>query len=376
MTRSRPGVLRRYGPRLALAVGSLVVLPAATEGLLRLAWNNPYRLEEVGQVYVRLHRPGLRGTVSAERIYAGGGDVVVATDGERAIRSGADEDAVTAIALGGSTTESALVPQGQRWPDLVPGGARNFGVSGNSSVDSYWNLRFLADSLEPPVTTVYIDHAVNDLRAYLIAGADAFTLEAWRQEPVDLFSIDNPGQRVLFGLAVRDSWLLSLLRFTERELRGRRIFDAYLANHQVQAGLPELEETGFRKFRALLREDLLPARRRVYSRLAAFASEREIEVVMCTQPHAYRPDFRPFDTDLRLCPVVDGRRLTLEQSATVMDMINRQNASLAARHGWQLADAAARFAALDPSPLFYDAVHLTPEGSRLFADCVAEALEP
>jgi hypothetical protein len=241
-------------------------------------------------------------------------------------------------------------------------------------VDSCWNLRFLADSLEPPVTTVYIDHAINDLRAYLIAGAEGFTLEAWRQEPVDLFSIDNPGQRVLLGLTVRDSWLLSLLRFTERDLRGRRIFDAYLANREAQADLPKLGEPGFRKFRTAVREEFLPARRRVYSRLAAFVRERGIEVVMCTQPHAYRPDFRPFDTDLRLFPVVDGRRLSPGQAAAVVATLNRQNVALAARHGWRLADAADRFASLDPSPLFYDAVHLTPEGSRLFADCVSEAL--
>jgi hypothetical protein len=368
------GLLRRYGFRLAAAAVSTVLLLAAAEGLLRLSWSNPYRLEAPGESYVRLHRPGLRATVSASRLYASGGEVVVATDAERAIRAGVGAVCPSAVALGGSTTESALVPEGLRWPDLVPGGARNYGVSGNTSVESYWNLLHLTGGAVPQgIERVYLTHAVNDLRAFL-GNVGEFSVESWRQPPVDLFSVDDPGQRLPLGLTIRDSWLLSLIRFTERELRGRTIFDSYLANRAAQAGLPVLGEAGFRRFDRQLREELLPQRAVVLERLAAAAAECGLEVAACSQPHAFRADFDSFEADLRLYPVVNGRRMTIEQAAAVMAAINRQSMEIAARFGWLAVDTAACIAGEDPDPLFYDSVHLTPVGSRVFADCLATAL--
>lgn len=373
MTSTGLGLLRNSAWRLTAAAVSTVLLLAAAEGLLRLAWSNPYRLEVPGEAYVRLHRPGLRATVSARRLYAGGGDVLVATDAERAIRAGVGTVRPSAVALGGSTTESALVPEGLRWPDLVPGGARNYGVSGNTSVESYWNLLHLTGNPGHGIERVYLTHAVNDLRAFL-GDAGELSVESWRQPPVDLFSVDDPGQRLAFGLTIRDSWLLSLIRFTERELRGRTIFDAYLANREAQAGLPVLGEAGFRRFNRRLREELLPHRAVVLERFADAAEEHGLEVVACSQPHAYRTDFDAFAADLRLYPVVNGRRMSMEQTAAAMAAINRQSLAIAARLGWRAVDAATCMAGEDPDPLFYDSVHLTPAGSRMFADCVAAAL--
>lgn len=67
--------------------------------------------------------------------------------------------------------------------------------------------------------------------------------------------------------------------------------------------------------------------------------------------------------------------MTVAGSRRVRRWAARLALIVAARFGWRPADAAACFADLDPSPLFCDAVHLTPEGSRRFADCVAAAVK-
>lgn len=359
--------------RAALGLGSAVAFLVICEVVLRLVWANPYRLEPMPEPYIRLHRPEMRASVSARYLYPDGGRVEFCTGPDRAVVSGKENRGTFAVALGGSTTESALVPEGSRWPDLVAGSPRNYGVSGNTSVDSYWNLRFLTALPEGPIETVYLTHAVNDLRAYLSEGAKAFDVETWRQPPVDLLGIDQPGQQVAPGVAIRDSWLLSFLRFTEREVRGRSIFDAYLANRNSQAHLPTLDEASFRGFRHGLRTRLLPARARVFGRIADVAGSVGARVVICSQPHAYRSDYRPFHDDLRLFPVVKGKRLSTSQAAEVMGILNRQNMAVAEQHGWRAVDAAAVFAVEDPSPLFYDSVHFTPSGSRLFAEVVTRS---
>ena len=233
--RTRTRIRGRLFGKILLAVFSAVFVLGACETALRLAWTNPYTLERAGPHRFRLHRPSLHATVTARDLYAGGGEVRFATGSDRAVGSGREDFSSAAIALGGSTTESALVPEGGRWPDLVAGGARNFGVSGNTLIDSYRNLRWLVDSGEAAIETVFLTHAINDLRALLSEGPDRFTVDAWSPAPVDLFSIDNPGQRVAFGLSIRDSWLLSALRFADREIRGRIIFNAYSHNRDSQA---------------------------------------------------------------------------------------------------------------------------------------------
>ncbi len=361
--------------RIALGVFSSALLLMVAEGALRLVWSNPYVLELDPKPYFRLHRPAISAAVSAEGLYERGAALRFATDADRAIRGGSTKARSTSIALGGSSTESALVPEGQRWTDLLPGGTRNFGVSANSLVESYWNLRFLIgeEGLQPE--RVFVMHSVNDLRALLIAGAESFSVDRWRQAPVDLFSIDNPAQTVAFGISIRQSSLLSFIRFRQGELGGRVILPTSLHNRDAQMRLPTLGDDAFVRFREALEQDFLPMRTTVFLKIAAFAQAKELRIAILSQPNAYRVDYRPFDHDLRLYPLVDGKKMTLDQAAETMTIINRHSLLVAQHHGWDAADVAGCFSRHDPSNLFYDSVHLTPEGCRALADCVADELD-
>ena len=59
----------------------------------------------------------------------------------------------------------------------------------------------------------------------------------------------------------------------------------------------------------------------------------------------------------------------------MLAFINRQTLEFARSNGVAAIDVSGAFATHDPNPLFYDSVHYSEKGARLFASIVNRALE-
>jgi hypothetical protein len=361
---------RRLAVRIVAAAAVALLVLALLELAVRAFWVDQYDLPGGSstvtvlhqQKPTRLHAPRLQLTMRADGIYTAAGAVRFRTDARSALLAASAPahdrfDRGVAVALGGSTTECALVPEGQRWPDLLPQPAVNFGVSGNTSMHS---LRSLVALLPLLPRRVYVMHAYNDLLALTRRG-DALDLAAYESGSLDLYAAERPtgwvGQSRLFRLLTH--------------LRGELVGRFYLAHYQAlvaaQSVQPWLEERDFEQLLALVPSALLPQRTVILEEMARLCAAANVELLLLTQPHAYAAAGLE-GPDLRTSFVWREHRLTFAQCARLLDAVNDHTRSVGDRLGVRVVDVARGLAGRDVSSLFYDQVHYTPEGCRVLAD--------
>jgi len=353
-----------------------LLLLAFLELGLSFAWENPYLVvNEPTPQHTRFSLKNMTAYAKVNKLYQGDHNIRFAITEEMFIDSGQPNETKETIAIGGSTTECGLVPEGQRWPDLLTPPALNYGVSGNSSIDGYYNLKHLIQSQNPPPKKVFFMFAVNDLRVYFNKGADGFNINGWKEHSQNpLAAIDQIDKTIFLGISIKDSALLSFVKYHTTNLIGRSFYSSYYTQRVNQEGLENLSTAEFNSVLKTFREQFLPAREDVYKALGKLATKNKIEIIFLTQPHAYREDYRPFQNDLRLFPVFEGKKLNLQQTAVLLAELNSQTKQLADIFGHKKIDAATCFDKRPPSELFYDSVHYTLEGSQQFAKCVNESL--
>ena len=358
----------------AAALSLPFVALTLAEVALRAWWANPYRpSHRAAGDYSRLQPHPFAMYLNTDGLYAGGGRIRFAVDKHLAVSDGRPLSKPKRVAtLGGSTTECMLVPEGQRWPDLLQPRAANYGVSGNTCIDSCHNLRYLLTGDVPRPGRVLLMHAVNDLSAFLRFGPERVRLGAWRQAPFEPFRHED--RALPLGFRLGDSWLVSFVRYHVNCVKGRRACDALLKSHAAQAALPHMPPELLARVVEKLKADFFPSREQTLWAIGHLAHLSSVELVILTQPHAYHPDYTPRRHDLREFPVGDGYLMTVEQSAQVMGMVNDHNRQMASALGCVLIDVAAALAKTDPTPLFFDSVHLTPEGCRRAAKCINKGL--
>lgn len=344
----------------------------AMEVLLRLLWANPYLLNYEAGDNVRFHPKNMRGYFKVERLYEGEHRIRLKVLDNFAISDGR-EHKKEAVCLGGSTTESALVPEGLRWPDIINPPCYNYGVSANTLIDGYRDLRHLVQEGVVTAKKVYIMFGVNDLRAFLLKREVPFDTNGWLNDPLGntLSTIDKADTGLPGGIRIKDSSLLSFILHNYQNIRGRAFYSSYLKQVKEQAALQVVSDKEFDVFLKELREDFLPKRMEVYQRIRDFASgPKSLSVTYLTQPHAFDEDFTPYADDLRLYPVYKGKKMTLLQASMAMDVINAHTREAASLFGHKVIDVEACFRGKPLGGLFYDSVHYTLKGSRQFAQCV------
>ncbi len=353
--------------------GMTIIFLSCLELIFRLFWTNPYLLHNEISQYTRFHPRGLNFHIRADKLYENGGKVRFRINSDFALTDGND-NRKDCLALGGSTTESALVPEGKRWPDLLDVPTRNYGVSENTLYDSYQNLIYLVKYGNIVPRYVFILHGVNDIRAFLYHSGNSKHFFSQPSGPVNPLSIDNPGRSLLLGLRIMDSYLISFTKFQYKELFDRFTYRSYLAQRLRQSELDTLTESDFQIFADGLKQKLLPQRWQVLIALDSLSREYQFNLVLLTQPHCYQNNFRPYIYDLRLYPIFEGKKLSVKQAAFIMDIVNDQSRVFAESYHLKLIDMASIFRSSDPGPLFYDSVHFTPKGCRLFADTINKNL--
>ncbi len=356
---------------------SPIFILAVLEFLLTAFWENPYTLTNNHEQYTRFYP---KGTVAYaqinNRLYEGYHRVRFAVGNRLAISDGLNQNK-KAASLGGSTTESGLVPEGQRWPDLLKIPTFNYGVSGNTSIDGFYNLKFLIENNIISPEYVFVMYGINDLQAFLSEGADNFKIKGWNK-PSDnpLVIIDKADQELFFGIRIKDSSILSFLKYYVNNFSGRVFYEAAYKNRKNQEQVDSLTYEEFNVFLENLKNQFLPMRKNVYLEINRFIKEHKLALIFLTQPHAYRKEFQPMGkgNDLRIFPIVQNKKMTLKQSSIVMDIINNQTREIAQLLDQKLIDVEVCFSKLPLGQLFYDSMHYSLNGSRQFAKCVNQYL--
>ncbi len=336
-----------YLKRALLTLLSLAISVLLCEGLLRLAWDNPYLgAKQEPVVRLRIHLPLQDVPVDRSAIYPDSPTVAMRIDERGYIRPSrrfADPDATVAF-LGGSTTECAAVDEDLRFPALVSRlleerrGLRvntlNAGTSGNTVHDSLNVLinHIIADRPE----VVIMMHATNDIGN--LARRGSYRLA----EPSD-------GRAVLLWLIRKSSAYSSLIAALRRWLRWERLkprpFEQRIPGPGQQVEIDS---------------DRFVVRLRAFVRVArAFG----IEPVLMTQPEStVRTPLSPDWLDPRAQELFNReiRRVAVEEGAVLIDLVRHLFDHV---EGWD-----------EPMKVFYDGIHVTNSGSRIYAEHIAERL--
>ena len=353
-----------------LLIPFLIVL--GLELFLQLFWKNPY-LDKPLEISARLHAKNMSISVTTEGFYPYEEPILFRTLEDRSIYGGTIEQENEFLALGGSTTESSLVPEGQRWPDLLNPPALNYGVSGNYLVDSYYNLIYLHENLVPSPTMVTIMHAVNDLEFFVNRGSQEFDVRNWShplENPLAIF--DNTDRHFIPGIRVSDSSIMSLITYLRNNTGARSIIEPYIAQKRSRDVMSFLDDETFQKLRSQLISEFLPKRLSVLEQIYEAAENFEISLVMLTQPHAFIEDYTPPVQDLRVTPEWQGERLSLRQTSELIELINTQTKMSAKERNVKVIDLAKCIGVKEVGPLLFDSVHYSLEGSRTVAECINE----
>ncbi len=346
--RRRRGRLSLYLKRALLVLFSFALSALLCELILRLAWDNPYqgRVQHERVVRLRMHAPLEEVPVDRSAIESDSPIVKVRIDERGYVRPTRRFPAAdaTVVFLGGSTTECAAVDEELRFPYLVSElletrhGLRvttlNAGAAGNTVHDSL-NLLLNHVVADRPDVAVMM-HATNDIG--MLAARGSYHLS----EPVDI--------RLPLLWLVREgsnySSIFAALRLWQRRERERpRKFG---------------EQGEWERERAAVDRGEFAARLRAF---VAITRAFGIEPVLMTQPlTSVRTPLTPNWVDPINQEVFNHeiRRVAAEEDVVLIDLVRYLFDHV---EGWD-----------EPMKVFYDGIHVTNFGSKLYAEHIVERL--
>lgn len=337
----------------------------AGEVFLRVFWRNPYSEQPIALDYsgfVRLQLPNVDVQYDVTGLYPGRSTVRFRTGEDGRVLHAKSNSGPVVNFYGGSTTENRYVPEGSRWPEVIPRiEARNWGVSGNHLLDSYLNFQFHLEKMPPPDYVVFM-HAVNDFSARNVFEVAQYVKTMGQSRR----SNQRVGERLYlfdFGKNFYEIWF------------GVSNVKEKIRQNFTVSTVKAIDEKGYQEFRRGRILPFLENRTKVLENLLHLAESRKIKMVLVTQPHAYGSNYIPrVGEDLRDLPVIDGGYyLNYEQMGRVLDLINENTRHFAKSYRVPLIDVDRAFDALDVSDLFYDGVHYTEKGSLTFGRIVSSA---
>jgi lysophospholipase L1-like esterase len=332
-----------FSGRLLLVLVSLGVSLLASELILRLAWTNPYRGERPEVlIKLRMHHADRSLPIDRRDVYPDSPVSTIHTDARGYIMPGRrfERPDATVAFLGGSTTECSAVTEELRFPALVSTllearslrvNTLNAGNSGNNTQDAL-NLLLNHVVFDQPDVAVLME-AANDIG--VLAGEHSY------QRSI------SAGSSAIRGLLQVASSHLSLAG----ALRGWLAPPTLRGDPQGRANLPrELQRLPTAEYEKRLRA------------FAGLCRAFDIEPVLMTQPAismrtALTPEWLELKNQERFNNIV--RAIAAEENVVLIDL---------ARHigeveGWD-----------QPMRVFYDGIHVTDEGSRIYAEYIARRL--
>ena len=336
---------------LGLLLLSSAIALLLGELALRALWHNSYSGERAYVVDLRL-QPASRAYLLDRSLLDPDEPLVPIRTDERSYLLPSfrhDRPDVTVAFLGGSTTECAAVRENLRWPALVGTYLAETGLnvntlnaahSGNTLHDSI-NILLNHVAQDRPDLVVLMN-ATNDVG--LLVQKGSYEMRSGR--PLSFEHV------VRWTKQTASSWsyVAALLR--------RALADPAARPFDNAAGLARRNDP--------TRAEKIPTDLYV-ERLRAFVGVTRglgAQPILLTQPLAdIRNEFTPAWADLNAQERFNEfvRRVGRELDVPVIDLARE----IAATPGWN-----------EPMKVFYDGMHVTDEGSRLYARVVADRLEP
>lgn len=349
---------------LILVLIALIIFCFTGEVFLRIFWSNPYSVQPIAQHYpgfVRLQLPNVDVQYNIKDLYPERSVVRFRTNQDGSVFSTKTGIGPVVHFYGGSTTETRYIAEGYRWPELILGiNGKNWGVSGNHLLDSVLNFEFHLLEMPPPDYAVFM-HAINDFSARNMFQIDSY-LKTMGQSRRSNIKVGERFYLLDFIKTLHEIW------FGESNVKEKIKQNITISKSRVSA----LNEKEFLFFLDKVIKPFLENRTKVLENLLRVAQNKNVKIVLLTQPHSYGLNFIPLEgEDLRDRPLIDGPNyLTHEQMGTVLDLINENTRSFAKSHEVLLIDVSSVFASLDVSEFFYDGIHYTERGSLTFGQIV------
>ncbi len=330
---------------IAIATGMSLLM---AEGLLRVAWNNPYVGEKADvRLKISIGHAGTDRVVQRSLIDADPPPVRLRTDDRGYILPVDLHTAPTATVtfMGGSTTECVVVQEKLRFPALVSTvladkglkvNTRNAGRSGNSL---HHSLNVLLNRVAPDrPDIVVLMHATNDIgylnlpAGYRPAMGSPDTLGSWLKWPAQV-------------LSSRSSLVVLMREVLLRRATGGGSADN--RDHKSSSTAPVRHEPYARRLRAFI----------------GICRGFGITPVLMTQPLAVTrnkltPGWADPTNQDRFNDVI--RRVAKSERVAVIDLARELPRKVA---DW---DKMGR--------VFYDGMHVNDAGSRVYAEIIADAL--
>lgn len=277
------------------------------------------------------------------------------------------EQRLTIVTIGGSTTESLFLSDGQTWTDALARDldsefrdlwVNNAGLDGHTTFGHLVLLRSFVLRLAPKV-------------AIFLTGANDVALDAANTFDAGI-ELSPSGARALVSRAAAHSEVVSLglnlaraARARERGL-GHSEVDLAAARHLV------LDDAVMERTAADAAASL-PALRSRIEQLVALTREHGIHPVLLTQPALFGEGVDPA-TGVELSTVQVNGRGNGRLEWRLLEAVNDVTRSVARERRVLLIDVARTLP--KDSRLFYDFLHFTAEGSRQVGEIVAAGLTP
>jgi len=334
--------------RVLVPLFTLVLAGLVAECGFRLFSPNFYRNETSFVEDIRIRPPNLDYVINRSFIDTEIPEVALRTN-ERSYYLPAarfDDPDVTIAFLGGSTTECGAVQEELRFPARVSTLLESDGIRANVLNVAY-SGNTVHDSINVLLNHVVLDHP--DIAIMMHASNDIGVLRTSRDyqprmaRPLDASDV----LRWLKQKLSSHSWFVARMRYSIASVQGMGAQPVLVREQNVLPSSHFPEE----QFRDRLRA------------YVALARAFRIEPVLMTQPYAqFRTDITPEWIDGTAQDEANRviREVGLEQDVLVIDLI---------RH---LKEHVADFN--EPMIVFYDAIHMTDQGSQIVAEHIAATL--
>ena len=336
------------GRRLLLIGLSFIVSATLCEGLLRVFWTNPYR-SEVPEQMVRLRMQHALRSIPVDRsqIDPASPTSELRTDERSYILPSHrfEHPDFTIAFLGGSTTECAAVSEKLRFPALVSTlleehelrvNTLNAGLSGNTTQDAI-NL-LLNHVVQDQPDVVVLMEAWNDVGVLALD-------PSYRSRSGEVLSASTAARWALQAASARLSLFGALRSYATMRPLETRGFAGGADPHHEQVAVPA--EPYVRRLRAFVR----------------LARAFEIAPVLMTQPAVgARTALTPGWVDAGNQSAFNAamRRVATEEGVVLIDLARHLAEDV---EGWNM-----------PMKVFYDGIHVTDDGSRIYASYITDRL--
>lgn len=338
---------------------NLFVFLILFEILLRIFWSSPYVQNFKGAYF---HDPHLDLKFqNIEKLYDYDRDIKFRTGkyGEILGSKSVNKTNLYAFALGGSSTESALVPEGKRWPDLLSIPTYNFGKSRLNSSHTLANLKYILNNYDLKPKIIFVMDGVNNLSNYIKWGVDGLSSPNYFDDKsLYKFILKNYyTSAFFFSLVKRSDYFL----FYKLDVDRRKTM-TLISNIELEEYLIENQT------------EITKSLKEIYGKIRDVGVKNGIEVIILTQPNSYSKDYKVHNYDLRVTPIIKNKALTIDQARMVSNQHNEITMNVANNLNLRVIDVAKCFQNEDPSKLLYDSHHLTIEGSIHLAECINNQL--